>query len=144
MIQELHDILVDLYNKAEKPFSGIGLLVCDDVKNLPLFPLYKSNTSFENDGLLERLMELTDYKNKFHDGFHVVSTSLKITHTSQYFYPKPTSETSLEVSEGHGVRYFVAKIGSKTPNVLYTAIVGSNYGVCIFKDGQEIKVGKHD
>ena len=144
MIRVLHDILVELYNKADKPFSGIGLLVCDDVKGLPLFSLYKSNTIFSNESLLERLMELTDYKNKFHDGFHVLSTSLEITHTSQYFYPKPTTEVSLDVSQGHGVRYFVAKAGSKIPNVLYTAIVGDNYGVCIFKNGQEIKVGQNN
>lgn len=143
MIQELYKTLSELYLNATQPFVGIGILVCDDTKNLPIYPLYQTKATFSNSTLYDQLNELLKYQNKYHDGFHILNSDLTITHTSQYFYPSPFSETSSTISNddnNYGVRYFVAKLGSMLPNVLYSAIVGKDYGVCIFKDGKEIKV----
>ncbi|WP_419776788.1 hypothetical protein [Malaciobacter marinus] len=144
MIKKLHEILTKLYTKANKPFSGIGILICDDTRNLPISPLYNSQADIIGSNLFEQLLDLSSYKNLHHDGFHILSSNLNITHTAQYFYPKPQENFFLNAENGHGVRYFVAKIGSTLPNVKYAVIVGGSYGVCIFKDGQEIKVDKND
>lgn len=142
MIQKLFKTLSELYSKAEGPFVGVGILICDNTENLPIYPLYKTKATFKSNELVDQLRELVNYRNKYHDGFLILNSDLKITHTSQYFYPKPSSETSCEISNDYGVRYFVAMLGSNLPNVLYSAIVGNEYGVCIFKDGKKIKVAK--
>jgi len=144
LIKELEQVLLKLNDKAKRPFSGIGILICNDINNLPISPLYESKAEIKGTSLLEQLLDLSNYKNQFHDGFHVLSKNLEITHTSQYFYPKPEKEFLLNVKNGHGVRYYVAKLGSTLPNVNYTAIVGGNYGVCIFKEGIEITVNEND
>ncbi len=144
MIKELHSILMELYTQSHKPFSGIGILISDDISTLPISPLYDSKAKIKGINLLEQLLDLSNYSNLYHDGFHILSTDLKITHSSQYFYPKPPKHFTLDVNNKHGVRYFVAKIGSTLPNVKYTAIVGGDYGVCIFKNGQIIKVAYND
>lgn len=140
MINELYETLLNLYSKVNKPFSGIGIVICDETDNLPIYPLYDSPAQILGKELIDQLSDLSSYQNTHHDGFHILSSSLKITHTAQYFYPKPIKGLSLNAMKGHGVRYFVAKIGSTLSNVKYTAIVGGSYGVCIFKDGEELKV----
>lgn len=144
MIEELYKILLKVYEESEKPFAGIGILVCDNIEKLPLIPLYDSKADLQGENISEQLLSLSNYKNKYHDGFHVVSTDLEITHIANYFYPKPHKDFYIKIDSGHGVRYFVAKLGSTLPNIKYSAIVGGEYGVCIFKDGEEIKVMLND
>jgi hypothetical protein len=144
LIKKLHNTLLKLYTQSDKPFSGVGIIVSNDISSLPISSLYDSEAEIKATNLLEQLLDLSDYNNLYHDGFHVLSTDLKITHSSQYFYPKPPKNFVLNASSKHGVRYFVAKIGSTLPNIEYTAIVGGDYGVCIFKNGKIVKVQKND
>ncbi len=46
--------------------------------------------------------------------------------------------------KNYGARYFVAQAGSIISPVLYTAVVGNNYGVRIFQNGKEILGGEID
>jgi len=144
MIEKLYEILTELYNKANKPFPGLGLLICDDIGKIPISSLYNTTPNYYQKNLLDQLLDLSNYQNLHHDGFHILSTDLKITHSAQYFYPQPKKGFLLNANDGHGVRYFVAQLGSMLPDIKYTAIVGGKYGVCIFKDGKEIKVENHD
>jgi hypothetical protein len=144
MLKRLYDILSKLYTQSAKPFSGIGIIVSNDISLLPISPLYDSNANINGNNLLEQLLDLSDSSNLYHDGFHILSTNLKITYSSQYFYPEPPKGFVLNANDKHGVRYFVAKVGSTLPNIEYTAIVGGDYGVCIFKDGQIVKVEQND
>lgn len=144
MIEKLYKVLFQLYTEASTPFPGIGIIVCDDIRDLPISPLYDSEVKIVGTELLEQLLDLSSYDNLHHDGFHILSTSFKITNTAQYFYPQPQKDFLLNAKNNHGVRYFVAKVGSTLANIKYTAIVGGSYGVCIFKDGEEIKVNKND
>ena len=144
MIKKLHKVLLQLYTDSNKPFSGIGILISNDISLLPINSLYTSKAQINGTNLLEQLKDLSSFNNLYHDGFHVLSTDLKITHTSQYFYPQPSKDFKLNVNDGHGVRYFVAQIGSTLPNIQYTAIVGGAYGVCIFQNGQLLKVNNDD
>lgn len=138
LIQQLHNILIKVHNEAHHPFSGLGLIICDDITNVPIYPLYKSNIKLSGNSLFEQLLELSSQYNTHHDGFHVVSSKLAITHIAQYFYPHPIVDINLDAQKHYGVRYFVAQAGSAVPNVSYSAVVGLNYGVSIFEKGKKL------
>jgi len=136
---KLYNQLEKFYNIVNKPFTGLGLIVTDNAEKLPIYSLYKYTNTYEKN-LVKQLIELSKLESSYHDGFHILSSSLELTHISQYFYPQPPIDLSIELEEGKGVRYLVAKIGSTLPSVLYTAIVSNNYGICIFKNGIKLKV----
>lgn len=144
LLQNLNKTLLEVYKNAGAPFSGLGILVSDRIEQLPLAPLYNSTKSLIGNNLHENLLELSSFNNSHHDGFHVLSSRLEITHIAQYFYPKPIKGITLDANSNYGARYYVAQAGSKIPNVLYTAIIGRKYGVCIFKNGKKIKVQDSD
>ncbi len=144
MIQDLYKLLIRLHKESDKPFSGLGLLICSDTTKIPIYPLYRSTVHLCGTDLFEQLSELSSLQNTHHDGFHVISQKLEITHIAQYFYPNPVLGMSIDANKHYGARYFVAKIGSTIPEVLYSAVVGTSYGVCIFKNGQELLDFKND
>lgn len=140
MIENLYNILSTLKTQENNLFSGVGLLICDNTDNLPISSLHNSSFVTSGQDLAKQLIELSNYNNRYHDGFHILSTNLEITHVAQYFYPKPPKEHIHSSAENYGVRYFVAKIGSTLPDVKYSAIVNSNYEIYIFQDGKRLKV----
>ena len=140
LINNLYNILTTIHKDANEPFSGLGLLICENIKDIPIYPLYNSNFKFSSKLITEQLLELSSLNNTHHDGFHVLSPTLKITHIAQYFYPPPFHGQSLDSNKQYGARYFVAQAGSKLPNILYSAVVGNNYGISIFKDGIQVKI----
>ncbi len=144
LINELYETLLRLYKESEKPFPGIGILVCNDLENIPVFPLYKTSPSLVSSNLYDGLLQISSLQSAYHDGFHVLSEKLKVTHAAQYFYPSPIPGMELDAHKHYGARYFVAKIGSMLPDVHCSAIVGSNYGVCVFEKGKLIKSYNND
>ncbi|GJL65382.1 MAG: hypothetical protein NPIRA05_03530 [Nitrospirales bacterium] len=144
MLQDLYTVLVKLFREAEEPFSGLGLLVCDETSKIPLYPLYRSIPQLSGTNLYEKLREISSFNNPHHDGFHIVSSKLELTHVAHYFYPPPVKGMSLDSHKHYGARYFVAQTGSVINGVFYTAVVGGNYGVCIFENGRELISFTHD
>lgn len=140
MIKALYSTLSTIKAQKIDSFSGIGLLVCDNIDNLPISDLHNLSFKPTSQNLSKQLIELSNYNNCYHDGFHVISTNLKITHVSQYFYPKPIGKNIIDSTKNYGVRYFVAKIGSTLPDVKYSVIVNSNYEIYIFQDGKKLKL----
>jgi hypothetical protein len=84
------------------------------------------------------LFEISKLSNKYHDGFHFISSSLKLTHASHYFSPPIVHDVKLAQSKIIGGRYMAALFGSCIQNVLLTGIVTKNNGVVIFKNGAEV------
>ncbi len=138
MINDIYNILTTIHKDINKPFSGLGLLICDDVKDIPIYPLYNSDFEFSSSIVTEQLKELSSLNSTHHDGFHVLSPKLVLTHVAQYFYPTPIQGQSLNANKNYGARYFVAQAGSMLPNVMYSAVVGNNYDICIFSDGKQV------
>lgn len=138
MLKKLYNVLSSLCIKRNKSFSGIGLLICDNAENLPISPLYEKPVQIKSVEILEQLLELSDYKNDYHDGFHIMSSHFKMIHISQYIYPNPEKCLPLNASDRQGVRYFSARAISFLPDVKYSAIVSSNYEIHIFKNGNKI------
>lgn len=142
--EELYKALSKIYENAEESFSGLGVLVYSDINKLPISPLYGNRLVLPKYDLYEDLTELSNYENIHHDGFHLISEKLKVTHISQYFYPAPIAGVTLDPNMGYGARYFVAKIGSALPGVIFSAVVGKKYGVQLFENGDEIEVALSD
>ena len=144
MKEEIYNILSKIYREADEPFSGLGILIYNDFEKLPVSPLYNDDFTFLTEGLYDNLKELSSYKSTHHDGFHLISSNLEITHVSQYFYPAPINGVTLDSSMGYGTRYFVAKTGSVLPNIIFSGVVGNRNGVQLFEDGSEIDVTLND
>ena len=139
MKEKLHKILNQIYREADFSFSGLGVLVYSHLDGLPVSPLYKSPMKLTDSSLYGKLKELSDVGNSYHDGFHLISDNLELTHVAQYFYPQPLKGMALEAESGYGIRYFVAQIGSTLPNVLISGVVANRYGVVLFENGNILK-----
>ena len=140
LLLKLHAVLSKLSDEAGANFSGLGIIVCDDIKKIPVAPLYTSAASITKDSLYKNLLNLSKSDCPYHDGFHILSSDLEITQTAQYFYPDPIKNFALDSKKCLGSRYYVAQVGSLVPKVLFTAVIGHNYGVCIFKDGLKVEI----
>ena len=140
MLQKLHTILSKLSDEAGANFSGLGIIVCDDIEKIPVAPLYTSTASITKDSLYKNLLNLSKSDSPYHDGFHILSSDLEITLIAQYFYPDPIKNFALDSKKRLGSRYYVAQVGSLIPQVLFTAVIGNNYGVCIFKNGRKVEI----
>lgn len=144
MKQKLYNILLETFKKSSPSFTGLGLLICDNVDNIPTYPLYNTQPNIVGNSISEQLLELSSLENTHHDGFHILSSNFQITHIAQYFYPQPVEGMCLDSEKNYGARYFVAQAGSIISPVLYTAVVGNNYGIRIFQNGKEILGGEID
>lgn len=138
MIQELKLILKEVNGKAGENFTGLGLLVCDNADQLPIAPLYATSPDLFGNDLQENLLNLSNVDNPYHDGFHIISSELEITHVAQYFYPSPSKNLYLDFKKKYGARYYAARAGSVIPHVKYAAIVSNSYNAVVFKNGEEL------
>ncbi|PCJ45351.1 MAG: hypothetical protein COA74_15875 [Gammaproteobacteria bacterium] len=139
MIENFKEILLKVEKKADDDFSGIGIVLYSEIKGIPIFPLHNYSFEAEDDVLVSTFVEISKLSNPFHDGFHLISSSLKLTHTSQYF--SPSIVPGIEVDRARvavGGRYMAALFGSCIQNILLTGIVTKSNGVVIFKNGMEV------
>ena len=125
----------------ENEFCGIGAVLYLVYDGLPVLPLC-SDHSFQNSiSLAEQLAQASLFSNPCHDGFHLISNELQLTHTNQYFAPPLPSKASAysRAKKTCGARYMSAQIGSLLPMVSCTGIVSDKEGIVIFEDGMKIK-----
>ncbi|MEY8198560.1 MAG: hypothetical protein RPS47_04910 [Colwellia sp.] len=138
MIENFKEILLKVEDGAGDDFSGIGVVLYSDMKGIPVFPLHNPNFESGDDDLVSTFVEISKVANPYHDGFHFISSSLKLTHTSQYFSPPIVSGVKVDRSRVVGGRYMAALFGSCIQSALLTGIVTKSNGVVIFKNGAEI------
>jgi hypothetical protein len=138
MFDEIKKVLLEVDRKAGSDFSGTGIVVYTNMNEIPVFPLHRSKFQSSDDGLVTSLIEISKLSNPHHDGFHFISSSLILTHTSQYFSPPIVNNVKINQSKIIGGRYMAALFGSCLKNVLLTGIVTRNNGVVIFKSGAEV------
>lgn len=119
-------------------FSGIGVIITDNLLSLPIYPLRASTPDFSNKNNIDFLQNISNYQSDYHDGFHILDSNLQIKKISQYFSPPIPNDFTLTRQENFGGRYLAALFGSTLPNVQFTAINSNNSGIAIFKNGQEI------
>jgi DNA integrity scanning protein DisA with diadenylate cyclase activity len=119
-------------------FSGVGVIVCNRLESLPVFPLSKSQPSFERFDLVDQLLEIAARSSEYHDGFHVISDAWRLTSAAQYFSPPIIVGTPIDHSKRFGGRYLAALFGSAISEVKLTGIASEGFGIAIFQGGREV------
>ncbi|WP_442129066.1 hypothetical protein [Rhizobium leguminosarum] len=89
---------------------------------------------------VEALLAISDKMSEFHDGFHVLSSSLEIQLISQYFSPPIKGLTFPSKDRVVGGRYAAALFGSTLAGVVATGVISTSYGIAVFVGGAEIFV----
>ncbi len=140
--EQLREILASARSHIpEKEFCGMGVVLYSDFVGLPVLPLCSEQSFEESGSLAERLAQASLYSNPCHDGFHLISNELRLTHTNQYFAPPLPSDAApfITKTKNNGARYMSALLGSRLQSVSCTGIVSEKEGVVIFEDGKVVK-----
>lgn len=131
---------------ARKPmnFSGIGLVTYDTNEfdenlHCNLRPnIDCPHYSVDNEKLVDYLIDISDYHNTLHDGFHMMNEKGILTHVAQYFVPPVIY--GLTPNQDHGVRFHSSLCGSTLKGVLFITIICSDESIYIFEDGEICKL----
>jgi hypothetical protein len=137
-IRQLHEILSAVTSRAGSEFSGIGIILADYPERLPLFPLRLDTVAALSGELTSDLVSISNKNSDYHDGFHVISSSWKLTRISQYFSPNILPEVWVNRSRRFGGRYMAALFGSALPDVIATGIASRGFGIAVFRSGVEV------
>ncbi|MGF6635487.1 hypothetical protein [Paraburkholderia sp. MM6662-R1] len=138
MIQKLRDTLANVQKSVGADFSGIGIVVCDAVEDLPIHPLRTVSTILDAGDLVAQLSSVSSRHSTFHDGFHIVSTDWKLIKVAQYFSPPIVVKAEINWGRQFGGRYLAALFGSALPSVKATGVASNGFGLAIFQDGKEM------
>lgn len=141
MLNKIIKFCIDLNNLKSKNFEGLGLVIYNNLEDLPVISLNEVKKSLKlplekYDEILRLLTEVSSSGSVYQDGFHLLSKDFILTDVSQYFSTPIKRE--LIVPNNYGSRYRTALYGSVLKQVLYTVVISKDYGIVIFKDGEEI------
>ncbi|EJG1617655.1 hypothetical protein BT052_RS04330 [Vibrio parahaemolyticus] len=138
LLEQLIKTLQEVKLNAKNDFSGIGIVIHKNIKDVPIFPLRANKFKVNPTRVVDDLLEISSYSSEFHDGFHFISDSFKLTHTSQYFSPPIVSNAKVDYSQQLGGRFVAALFGSFLQDVLFTGILTKGSGIKIFRKGKVI------
>ena len=136
-IERVQALLQAIRDNASAQFTGIGIIVSDVPSSLPIASLRRESQVMLRRPTIEVLLEISDENSDYHDGFHVLSSDLRLQLISQYFSP-PIAAIPLPRDSSFGGRYAAALYGSTLKTVIATGIVSKNYGIAMFVAGTEI------
>jgi hypothetical protein len=136
-IDQLHHILRRVHDAGHIDFSGVGLLVCDDPADLPIFPISNASAFAASGDLIADLIHLSSFTSRHHDGFQIVSSDQRLIRISQYFSPPIKPTTLVNRHRRFGARYLAALFGSALPTIPLSGIASRGFGIAIFKSGEE-------
>jgi DNA integrity scanning protein DisA with diadenylate cyclase activity len=140
-VQNFHQLLLNVYEKSKINFSGLGLLVYNDLNGLPISSLKRIDENIclpitDYNEVIEKLASISITQNKYHDGFHLLNQKLELTHLSQYI-GAPIFE-NIQISDEYGSRYRTALYASMIPNIVCSGVLSTNYPVTIFQKGVKL------
>lgn len=146
LILQTYKVLTQIKERLSDGFSGIGLVAYDSSSFSPSnhcdlrpdidFPHY----SIYDEDIYDFLLDISDYRNTLHDGFHFINQDGIVTHVAQYFVPSIVE--TLSPHPEHGVRLYSSICGSTIPGVLFIATICSNGDIYIFQSGKQVNVSK--
>jgi hypothetical protein len=134
---DFRNLLYEVGVKAGADFSGIGIVVCNSIFDLPIVDL-RDTTPNITGAVAQVLSELSSYKSEYHDGFHILNENGGLTHVAQYFSPPILKDAYFDRSRLVGGRFVAALFGSAITGVEMTGIVSDGHGLSIFKNGREV------
>jgi len=131
-------LLVEVDARADANFSGTGVIVSASPDALPILALRLTSDPGEVEDVAGMLATISNPANEHHDGFHVLSPELRILRLGQYFSPPIIHHASIDRTRRFGGRYLAALFGSAIPGVVATGIASCDFGIAVFRNGQEI------
>lgn len=140
LINKMYNLCEKIVEKKPENFSGLGLVVYDtnqfdDSLHCDLRPNSDYiHYTIEDEELVDYLINVSDYHNTLHDGFHMLNENGILTHVAQYFVPPIIKEISPD--QDHGVRVYSSLCGSTIKGVLFIVAVCSDLSIYIMKDGK--------
>ncbi|MDV5393033.1 hypothetical protein [Shewanella xiamenensis] len=134
---DFRDLLYKIKADAYSDFSGAGVIISDSPANLPIVNLRDTPPKLSG-SVVGILSELSSYKSKYHDGFHILNRKGEITHVAQYFSPPIIKEVRIDNVRPVGGRFVAALFGSAIPDVIMTGVISERHGLSIFVDGKEV------
>jgi len=137
VINQLRETLSALCSQSGNDFSGAGVIIYKDLTGIPVYPLRDTYPKLQHLDLLDQLLHISPIDSPYHDGFHLVSKSLKITHYSQYFSPPIVQGLAVKKNRAFGGRYMAALFGSCLDNVEAIGIACTDKSIAIFESGIE-------
>lgn len=118
-------------------FAGLGVIVSEEPRNLPLYPIGPPLELGAAADTVAALGAVAIEGGAHHDGFHILTPALKLAAVSQYFSPPVVTGLEIDRSRRFGGRYLAALFGSVLPGTLATGIATPALGVIIFSGGRE-------
>lgn len=134
----LRELLNEIRSAGGEVFSGIGVLVTNAPDDLPIMPLRSKLKPPIDISTTKLLTEISRFTCDYHDGFHVLSSDLRVSRLSVYFSPPIVREAAEGPRVLGGGRYWAALFGSALPTVLATGVASTHYGVAVFEGGREV------
>jgi hypothetical protein len=134
-VSDLRNLLVDVSHRCGNDFSGVGIIITDQISRLPILPLRLRSEPPPINDTAEALATISVISSPFHDGFHILDGSFHLQLVAQYFSPPVTSPIILDYTKNFGGRYVAAQIGSTLPDVMLTGIASYGFGIAVFKHG---------
>lgn len=144
MIDTFKKLLLDIFKQQTMQFSGIGLVLYNDLQSLPTTELIHPYKSLklpivDYEMSLEVLLAISESTHPNHDGFHLISNeNFALTHISQYF-AAPIIETA-EPEFRHGSRYRSAFYGSHLSSIMACGVLSKNFRPTVFIKGEKIEL----
>jgi hypothetical protein len=139
LIEQLRDTLAHVQRLAGTEFSGIGVIICDSPKSLPICPLRPISTlSTTDEDLISLLVTISSVHSEYHDGFHIISSNWKLIKVAQYFSPPILASAQIDRTKRLGGRYLAALFGSALSGVKVSGIASNGFGLAVFQDGKEV------
>ena len=144
MVQKAAEFLLDILGSTEArkeySFMGLGIIIYKTIENLPISSLTDMSKGenlpiSEIGDIKEKLLQYSKIDSPFHDGFHLISSNLELTHISQFFSPPVVDDPKISIGYNHGARYRAAQFGSCIPDIVVTGVLSNNYGAIIFRNG---------
>jgi DNA integrity scanning protein DisA with diadenylate cyclase activity len=140
----LYQLLDEVRHSAGPSFSGVGILVSDNLNALPIVPLRPLASVPTLDSTREILIAISDQTHELHDGFHILAPDLRVVRLSQYFSPSIVPGLHMDSQRRVGGRYMAALFGSTLQDVLVSGVASADYGVAVFEDGIEVIGHRHE
>lgn len=134
----LSNLLEAAAHRAGQRFAGLGVIVSNEPRSLPLYPIGPPIELSAASDPITVLGDLAVKAGAHHDGFHILTSALKLVAVSQYFSPPVV--TGLEIDRSHlfGGRYLAALFGSMLPGTVATGIATTALGIIIFSNGRVV------
>ena len=150
MISAYQTLLTNIENRRNTFFSGIGLLCYDNGNDLERFhcdlldnakPLLGLNLGSK--ALEDYLLNISDYRHPYHDGFHLINANGQLTHVAQFLSPPVIK--SLKRVPGQGARTFCSQCISAIKGVLLVGSISTKGKILLYKEGSAYEIEKkHD